>query len=195
MSSSKYLIVGLGNPGAEYERTRHNAGFIVLDHLAADTGATFAPGRYGETAEIRVKNKQLLLLKPSTMMNLSGNAVRYWLQKENIPVQNLLVVVDELALPFGTQRLRAKGSDGGHNGLKHIQQTIGTQAYARLRIGIGHDFSRGEQIAYVLEPFSPQEEAEMEPLCAQAVETIRDFCLIGIERAMNIHNTKGKQHD
>lgn len=194
MSSNKYLIVGLGNPGAEYVYTRHNAGFRVLDKLAENLGTTFAPNRYGDTAEARLKNKQLLLLKPSTMMNLSGNAVRYWLQKENIPVENLLVVVDELALPFGTLRMRAKGSDGGHNGLKHIQQTIGTQAYARLRFGIGHHFSRGEQIAYVLDPFTDEEEAEMDALCQQAVEGVRDFCLIGVERAMNIHNTK-QHHD
>lgn len=196
MNSSKYLIVGLGNIGAEYAPTRHNAGFRVVDRLADELGATFASARYGDTAEVRLKNKQLLLLKPSTMMNLSGNAVRYWLQKENIPVENLLVIVDELALPFGTLRLRAKGSDGGHNGLKHIQQTIGTQAYARLRFGIGNDFSRGEQIAYVLEAFSAEEEAQMEYLCTQAAATIRDFCLIGVERAMNFHNIKKpKSHE
>ena len=136
----KYLIVGLGNIGPEYHETRHNIGFMAVDALAKTAGATFNDGRYGFTATISVKGRQLVLLKPSTFMNLSGNAVRYWMQKENIPLENVLIVVDDLALPFGTLRLKGKGSDAGHNGLKHIAATLGTQNYARLRFGIGNDF-------------------------------------------------------
>lgn len=136
----KYLIVGLGNIGYEYENTRHNIGFRVLDALAKASNLVFTDGRYGATCELRLKGRVLVLLKPSTYMNLSGNAVRYWLQKENIPVENMLVVVDDLALPFGTLRLKPKGSDAGHNGLKHICEILGTQCYARLRFGIGNDF-------------------------------------------------------
>ena len=139
----KYLIVGLGNIGYEYENTRHNIGFRVLDALAKASNLVFTDGRYGATCELRLKGRVLVLLKPSTYMNLSGNAVRYWLQKENIPVENMLVVVDDLALPFGTLRLKPKGSDAGHNGLKHICEILGTQCYARLRFGIGNDFPRG----------------------------------------------------
>ena len=142
----KYLIVGLGNIGPEYHETRHNIGFMAVDALAKAAGATFTDGRYGFTTTLSVKGRQLLLLKPSTFMNLSGNAVRYWMQKENIPLENVLVVVDDLALPFGTLRLKGKGSDAGHNGLKHIASTLGTQNYARLRFGIGNDFPRGGQI-------------------------------------------------
>lgn len=136
----KYLIVGLGNIGPEYENTRHNIGFMVLDAFAKASNTVFQDRRYGFVAETRVKNRSLLLLKPSTFMNLSGNAVRYWLQKENIGLENLLVIVDDLALPFGTLRLKSKGSSAGHNGLKHIEQILGTQQYARLRFGIGNDF-------------------------------------------------------
>ena len=146
----KYLITGLGNIGPEYWGTRHNIGFRVVNALAEDAGAPFTEERYGAVARMRVKNCELILLKPNTFMNLSGNAVRYWLQKENIPVENLLVVVDDLALPFGTLRLKPKGSDAGHNGLKNIQQLLGTQEYCRLRFGIGSDFPRGGQIDYVL---------------------------------------------
>ena len=153
----KYLIVGLGNIGPEYHETRHNIGFMAVDALAKAAGATFTDGRYGFTATLSVKGRQLLLLKPSTFMNLSGNAVRYWMQKENIPLENVLVVVDDLALPFGTLRLKGKGSDAGHNGLKHIAATLGTQNYARLRFGIGNDFPRGGQIDYVLGHFTDED--------------------------------------
>ena len=149
----KYLIVGLGNIGPDYENTRHNIGFRVLDAFAKASNIVFQDKRYGFVAETRLKNKSLLLLKPSTFMNLSGNAVRYWLQKEKIEDRNLLVVVDDLALPFGTLRLKSKGSDAGHNGLKHIEQVLGTQQYARLRFGIGNDFPRGAQVDYVLDEF------------------------------------------
>ena len=145
----KYLIAGLGNIGPEYHETRHNIGFMVVDALAQAAGITFNDGRYGFTATMSVKGRQLILLKPSTFMNLSGNAVRYWMQKENIPLENVLIVVDDLALPFGTLRLKGKGSDAGHNGLKHIAATLGTQNYARLRFGIGNDFPRGGQVDFV----------------------------------------------
>ena len=151
----KYLITGLGNIGEEYRNTRHNIGFTVLDALAKASNLVFTDGRYGATATLSLKGRQLILLKPSTYMNLSGNAVRYWMQKENIPLENVLIVVDDLALPFGTLRLKGKGSDAGHNGLKNIQQLLGTQEYSRLRFGIGSNFPRGGQINYVLGKFPP----------------------------------------
>src|SRR5574344_327091 len=153
----KYLIVGLGNIGAEYQETRHNMGFMILDAFAKASNIAFETKRYGDVAETRVKNKQLLLLKPSTYMNLSGNAVKYWMDKENIPLENVLVLVDDLALPLGTIRIKGKGSDAGHNGLKNIAQMLGTQNYARLRFGIGNDFPRGMQVDFVLSRFSPEE--------------------------------------
>ena len=147
----KYLVVGLGNIGPEYHETRHNIGFMTVEALARINNAPpFMDGRYGFTTSFSIKGRQLILLKPSTFMNLSGLAVRYWMQKENIPLENVLIVVDDLALPFGTLRLKGKGSDAGHNGLKHIAATLGTQNYARLRFGIGSDFPRGGQIDYVL---------------------------------------------
>ncbi len=186
----KYLIVGLGNIGAEYRNTRHNIGFIVLDALAKASNLVFADGRYGATASLSVKGRQLVLLKPSTYMNLSGNAVRYWMQKENIALENVLVVVDDLALPFGSLRLKAKGSDAGHNGLKHIAETLGTQNYARLRFGIGNDFSRGHQIDYVLGQFSEEEQKTMEERVNIACDIVKSFCLAGINITMNQYNKK-----
>lgn len=183
-----YLIVGLGNIGAEYVYTRHNVGFRIVDALANDLGLSFTPARYGDIAKGRIKSAELLLLKPSTYMNLSGKAVRYYLQEYNIPVENLLVIVDDLALPFGMLRLKPSGSDAGHNGLKNINQLIGTQQYARLRIGIGNRFSQGKQIEFVLGNFPPEEEQYFPLVTAEAVATIRDFCLVGKERAMNWHN-------
>ncbi|MBC5645528.1 aminoacyl-tRNA hydrolase [Parabacteroides sp. BX2] len=186
----KYLITGLGNIGPEYWGTRHNIGFRVVNALAEDAGAPFTEERYGAVARMRVKNCELILLKPNTFMNLSGNAVRYWLQKENIPVENLLVIVDDLALPFGTLRLKPKGSDAGHNGLKNIQQLLGTQEYCRLRFGIGNDFPRGGQIDYVLGKF-PSEELELMPeKLKRAVEIIKSFCLAGVQITMNQFNNK-----
>ena len=152
----KYLIVGLGNIGEEYRETRHNIGFMVLDALAKASNIVFSDGRYGATAQLSLKGRQLILLKPSTYMNLSGNAVRYWMQQEKIPLENVLIVVDDLALPFGTLRLKGKGSDAGHNGLKHIATTLGTQDYARLRFGIGNDFPKGGQIDFVLGHFDEE---------------------------------------
>ena len=186
----KYLIVGLGNIGYEYENTRHNIGFRVLDALAKASNLVFTDGRYGATCELRLKGRVLVLLKPSTYMNLSGNAVRYWLQKENIPVENLLIVVDDLALPFGTLRLKPKGSDAGHNGLKNIAQLLNTQEYSRLRFGIGSDFPRGGQIDYVLGKFLPEELQLMPEILDRATEIIKSFCLAGIQITMNQFNNK-----
>ena len=186
----KYLITGLGNIGPEYHETRHNIGFMTVDALAKNAGIGFTDGRYGFTTRFSLKGRQVILMKPSTYMNLSGNAVRYWMQKENIPLENLLVVVDDLSLPFGTLRLKGKGSDGGHNGLKHIAATLGTQAYARLRFGIGNDFPRGGQIDYVLSSF-PEEEYKLIPeRLEQAGEIIKSFCLAGLDITMNQFNHK-----
>lgn len=185
----KYLIAGLGNIGSEYAQTRHNIGFMVLDAFAKASNAVFEDKRYGFVAETRLKNKSLILLKPSTFMNLSGNAVRYWLQKEKIENGQLLVVVDDLALPFGTLRLKAKGSDAGHNGLKHIQDLIGQQ-YARLRFGIGNDYPRGMQVDYVLSEFSDEEKQLLPERMEAAVDIIRSFCLAGVNITMNQYNNK-----
>lgn len=186
----KYLITGLGNIGSEYWGTRHNIGFRVVNKLVEDAGAFFSEERYGAIARMRVKNCELIVLKPNTFMNLSGNAVRYWLQKENISVENLLVVVDDLALPFGTLRLKPQGSDAGHNGLKNIAQVLGTQAYTRLRFGIGNNFPRGGQIDYVLGKFPPDELAVMPEKLERASEIIKSFCLAGVQITMNQFNNK-----
>lgn len=186
----KYLITGLGNIGSEYWGTRHNIGFRVVNKLVEDAGAFFSEERYGAIARMRVKNCELIVLKPNTFMNLSGNAVRYWLQKENISVENLLVIVDDLALPFGTLRLKPQGSDAGHNGLKNIAQVLGTQAYTRLRFGIGNNFPRGGQIDYVLGKFPPDELAVMPEKLERASEIIKSFCLAGVQITMNQFNNK-----
>ena len=185
----RYLIVGLGNIGPEYENTRHNIGCMILDALAKASNVVFQDKRYGFVAETRVKNKSLILLKPSTFMNLSGNAIRYWMQKEKIEKENLLVVVDDLALPFGMLRLKGKGSDAGHNGLKHIQDLIG-QNYPRLRFGIGNDFARGAQVDFVLDEFSDEEKKSLDSRIESAVEIIKSFCLAGINITMNQYNNK-----
>ena len=186
----KYLIVGLGNPGYEYDGTRHNIGFRVVDALAKDAGATWEDKRYGFVANMRVKNAQIVLLKPTTFMNLSGNAVRYWAEKENIAQENMLVVVDDLSLPTGTLRLKGKGSDGGHNGLKHIAQLMG-QNYARLKFGIGNDFPRGAQADFVLGKFSAEDESIIEKQLPIACDIVKSFCLAGITITMNQFNKKG----
>lgn len=186
----KYLITGLGNIGDEYRDTRHNIGFNVLDAFAKASNIVFKDGRYGATASLSVKGRQLILLKPSTYMNLSGNAVRYYLQKENIPIENLLVIVDDLSLPFGTLRLKGKGSNAGHNGLKNIEELLGTQQYARLKFGIGNNFPKGGQIDFVLGKF-PKEEMELMPQKLEtAGEIIKSFCLAGISITMNQFNNK-----
>lgn len=185
----KYLIAGLGNIGSEYANTRHNMGFMVLDAFAKASNSVFEDRRYGFVAATRMKNRSLLLLKPSTYMNLSGNAVRYWLQKEQIENEHLLVVVDDLSLPFGTLRLKPRGSDAGHNGLKHIQGLIGPD-YPRLRFGIGNEFPKGRQINYVLKPFTEEEQLLLPARIDAAVEVIRSFCLEGVDAAMNRYNNK-----
>ncbi len=187
----KYLIVGLGNPGAEYEGTRHNTGYMVLDAFAKASNICFEDKRYGFVAETSLRGRKLILLKPTTYMNLSGNAVRYWLQKENIDQKRLLIVVDELALPLGKFRLKGNGSNGGHNGLGHIQQLIGQQ-YARLRIGIGNEFQRGGQVDYVLGRYTDEEKKTLEPVIDTAIEVIKSFVLAGIDITMNQFNAKGK---
>lgn len=185
----KYLIVGLGNIGREYEATRHNIGFRIADALAARLGTSFATKRYGDVATGRIKNAQVVLLKPSTYMNLSGEAVRYWMSTERITIDHILVLVDDLALPFGTLRLKGKGSDAGHNGLKNIAQLLGSQAYPRLRFGIGNDYPQGKQIDYVLGAFPPEQEARLPQLIEQACEAAEAFCLEGITSAMNKYNS------
>lgn len=185
-----HLIACLGNIGSEYAATRHNVGFRIADKLAELGGVTFQDKRYGFVARMRVKNQELLLLKPSTYMNLSGNAVRYWMQKENIPVERLLVAVDDLALPFGTLRMKPGGSEGGHNGLRSITQQLGTQNYARLRFGIGNDFQRGQQIDFVLGEFSPAELNHMDERISLAADAVKAFALSGIAFAMNHYNLK-----
>ncbi len=186
----KYLIVGLGNIGDEYRDTRHNIGFNVVDALAKDAGVSFQDKRYGFIANMSIKGRQLVLLKPSTYMNLSGNAVRYWMQQEKIPLENVLIIVDDLALPFGALRLKPKGSDAGHNGLKHIAATLGTQEYARLRFGIGNDFPRGHQIDFVLGRFTDEDMKTMSERVSVAVDMIKSFCLAGMAITMNQFNKK-----
>lgn len=184
----KYLIVGLGNIGAEYVGTRHNIGFRIADAVAAEAKADFTTERYGDIARGRLKSAQLVILKPSTYMNLSGNAVRYWMQKEGIDITHVLVCVDDVALPFGKLRIRPSGSDAGHNGLKNIAAMLGSDAYPRLRFGIGNDYPRGMQIEYVLGRFTPEQEHEMPDRIATAAEAVRCFCLEGLAQAMNRYN-------
>lgn len=185
----KYLIVGLGNIGPEYQDTRHNIGFNVLDAFAKASNAVFDNLRYGAVAEVKLKGRTLVLLKPNTYMNLSGKAVSYWMQKEKIALEDVLVIVDDLALPFGTLRLRGQGSDGGHNGLKNINAMLGTNAYARLRFGIGNDFLKGRQIDYVLGTWEGEEARQLPELLERGGEIITNFVLQGIARTMNIFNT------
>ncbi|MBK8426666.1 MAG: aminoacyl-tRNA hydrolase [Lewinellaceae bacterium] len=182
----KYLITGLGNIGYEYEGTRHNIGFEVVDFLCKQLEGEWRNDHHGELAEVKFKGRTLILLKPNTYMNLSGKAIRYWLQKEKIPVENSVTILDDLNLEFGKQRLRAKGSDGGHNGLKSIQETLGSDAYPRLRIGIGNSFSKGKQVNYVLGKWSEDEKAELSRILEKASEVIKTFVTIGLERAMNV---------
>ncbi len=186
----KYLIVGLGNIGPEYHGTRHNIGFHIVDALAEAQGASWQDKRYGFICKTRVKNAELLLLKPSTYMNLSGNAVRYWMQQENIPLENLLVLVDDLSLPVGAIRMKTSGSDAGHNGLKHIAQMLGTQAYNRLKFGIGNDFPRGCQVDFVLGRFSLDDRKVIDEKTPMACDAIKAFALSGMQFAMCNYNNK-----
>jgi PTH1 family peptidyl-tRNA hydrolase len=184
----KYLIAGLGNIGAEYELTRHNIGFLVLDRMADNEKVEFTTGRLADKAEVKFKGRQLHLIKPNTYMNLSGKAIAYWLQELKIPKENLIVVVDEIALPFGKLRLKPTGSAGGHNGLKSIETLLGTQEYPRIRVGIGGNYSKGQQVDYVLSRFSDEEFAELPPVMDKAIGMIQSISTIGIERTMNFFN-------
>ncbi len=184
----KYLICGLGNPGTKYELTRHNAGFLVLDRLADKTGTTFTPSRYASKSEIKYKGRKIILVKPTTYMNLSGKAVRFWLKERKIDPENLLIITDDIALPFGKLRMRANGSSAGHNGLGNIEETLGNNSYARLRFGVGNEFNKGKQIDYVLSNFSTEETDGLVPVLDKACDAILSFCTIGIERTINIFN-------
>jgi len=186
----KHLVVGLGNIGDEYRNTRHNIGFMILDAFAEASNISFSTGRYGDVGYGRIKNQQVVLLKPSTFMNLSGNAVRYWKEQEKIDIANILIIVDDIALPTGTIRIRTSGSDAGHNGLKNIAQMLGTQAYTRLRFGIGNDFPRGCQIDYVLSAFPAGEQPLLRERIGIAVEAIRETILAGASSAMCKFNNK-----
>lgn len=185
----KFLIVGLGNPGNEYAATRHNTGFMVLDAFAKASNIVFEDCRYGFVATTSIKGRKIILLKPTTFMNLSGNAVRYWMNKENIKQENLLVIVDDLSLPLGALRLKGNGSNGGHNGLGHIQQLIGQQ-YPRLRVGIGNDFPRGMQVEWVLGKYTQEDMMTLNPRLETACEIIKSFVLAGINTTMNLYNGK-----
>lgn len=184
----KYLIVGLGNIGEEYWGTRHNIGFRVVNALAEAHNAIFEENRYGATCEFRVKNQILKLLKPNTYMNLSGNAVRYWMQEEGITIDHVLIICDDIALPFGTLRMKPKGSDGGHNGLKDIANKCGGQNFTRLRFGVGGDFPKGAQVNWVLGHFPQEEEDLMSERLEVTTKFIESFCLEGAQRAMNKYN-------
>lgn len=186
----KYLIVGLGNIGDEYRQTRHNIGFMILDAFAEASNISFTTDRYGDVAHMRLKNKLLTLVKPSTYMNLSGNAVRYWKEKEGIDNNHILVLVDDIALPFGAIRLKPSGSDAGHNGLKNIAQMLGSAAYPRLRFGIGNDYPRGGQIDYVLGHFKLNERQMLPTRVDVAVDAVKAFCLSGLDFAMCNFNNK-----
>jgi peptidyl-tRNA hydrolase, PTH1 family len=185
----KYLIAGLGNIGPEYELTRHNIGFLTLDRVADVHKIDFTTGRLADKAELKYKGKQIHLIKPNTFMNLSGKAIAYWLQELKIPKENLLVVVDEIALPFGSLRMRTKGSAAGHNGLKNIELLLGGQDYPRLRIGVGNDFAKGQQVDFVLSNFSQDEFKELPAVMDKASEMILSFCTIGAERTMSLFNS------
>ena len=184
----RYLIVGLGNIGPDYVGTRHNIGFMIADKLVESAEGTFQSCRYGDMAKIKVKNCELLVLKPSTFMNLSGVAVRYWMNKEKLPLNQLLILVDDIALPFGVIRIRESGSEGGHNGLKSISEHLGNRNYARLRFGVGNGFSQGHQVDYVLGQFSMEEKKELPEKIDRAVEAVKAFCLSGAAFAMTHFN-------
>lgn len=186
----KYLIAGLGNIGKEYELTRHNIGFLVLDQIADEKEVSFEVERFAEKAEFKFKGKHIHLIKPTTYMNLSGKAINYWMQTLKIPKENLLVIVDDIALPFGKLRLRTKGSNAGHNGLKSIEQLSGGNDYSRLKFGIGSDFGKGKQADYVLSNFSQKEFDELPFLINKAKEYVYTFCTLGATRTMNLLNIK-----
>lgn len=184
----KYLVVGLGNIGSEYAHTRHNIGFDVLDALAGASNTVFSPDRYGDRAELKHKGRVLVLIKPSTFMNLSGKSVRYWMEKEKVDAERLLIITDDLALPLGKIRIRAKGSDGGHNGLKHIQEILGSTEYPRLRFGIGDSFHKGQQVDYVLGKWNEEEEKILPELIEKSCQAILSFTTAGLANTMSAFN-------
>jgi peptidyl-tRNA hydrolase, PTH1 family len=186
----KYLIVGLGNIGEEYANTRHNIGFMILDAFSKASNIFFKQEKLAERAELKFKGRTLILIKPSTYVNLSGKAVNYWAQQEKVPLENILVIIDDIALPFGVLRLKSKGSDGGHNGLKSINEVLGSADYARLRFGIGSDFHKGKQADYVLGKWSNEENLALTPRIDQAIEIIKSFSTIGIGLTMTNFNNK-----
>ena len=185
-----YLVVGLGNIGAEYAHTRHNLGFMVLDAWAQASNILFESARYGSVAKLSCKGRKITLLKPSTYMNLSGNAVRYWIQKIKLPLDHVIIICDDLNLPFGTVRMRLEGSDGGHNGLKSIQESLGTKRYTRIRIGIGNDFHPGQQIDFVLGELTPEQEETIARTGLRIRDGIEVYCTAGADFAMNFLNSK-----
>ena len=186
----KFLIVGLGNPGAKYSKTRHNVGFKSLDYISTNVNVDFENCKFGELCSFKYRGKLVFLLKPNTYMNLSGNAVNHWIKKEKIPLSNLLVVTDDINLPIGVLRMKKKGSDGGHNGLKNIQDLLLSSSYPRLRIGVGNEFSKGKQVDYVLGDWSEEEEEIIKQKLVTIKEMILSFCFAGIENTMNIFNNK-----
>lgn len=192
MSDKSYLVVGLGNIGAEYALTRHNIGFMVLDAWAQASNLSFNTVRYGDIATDSIKGRKFHLLKPSTYMNLSGNAVRYWLQELDIPLENLMIICDDINLPFGTVRMRMNGSNGGHNGLGNIEELLQSREYARIRIGVGHEFSEGNQISFVLAPFSDEQFLQIPELEKRVAAGVKTWALAGGQKAMTELNTKAK---
>ncbi len=186
----KYLVIGLGNPGSKYENTRHNIGFKVVDALAKEFDGNFALDKQAEVARVKFKGRSLVLIKPTTFMNLSGKAVNYWMQQEKIPIENIMVITDDIALPFGKLRMKGKGSDGGHNGLKDIQATLNSQQYTRLRFGVGSEFNPGSQVNYVLGEWHPEEQEALGERIATAIEFVKGFATIGLQRTMS--NLNGK---
>ena len=186
----KFLIIGLGNIGAEYANTRHNVGFKILDALAGASNISFEPNRYADTAKLKIKGRPVTLVKPTTYMNLSGKAVNYYLQAEKIDPENILIVTDDLALPFGTLRMRTKGSDGGHNGLKHIIQTLNSSQFTRIRFGVGNEFSKGNQVDYVLGEWSSEEEEQLKERINTSIEMVKSFVAIGAPQTMTQYNGK-----
>jgi PTH1 family peptidyl-tRNA hydrolase len=194
VSEKTYLVAGLGNIGSEYAATRHNVGFMILDAWAQASDIVFSTERYGDIAQLRLKGRDVRLLKPSTYMNLSGNAIRYWAQKLEVPLENILVICDDLNLPFGVPRMRMGGSDGGHNGLKNIIELLGTQDYARIRVGIGHDFQEGEQIGFVLGDMNDDERAVIAETGEKVIQAVKDWIFTGGQKAMSFLNAKPQKN-
>lgn len=186
----KYLIIGLGNIGVKYENTRHNIGFKVVERIAEKAGAKFVPSNFGEVCQFKFKGRPVTLLKPNTYMNLSGDAVKFWMKKENIAVENIFVITDDLNLPFGSIRMRSKGSDGGHNGLKDIQNKLQTQAYPRLRFGVGNEFLKGQQVDYVLGDWTAEENEMMNERLNHSADAALSFVFAGLNNTMNQYNGK-----